>query len=108
MITEAMINAALDAFFRGTLGPNASSMERMRAALEAAERASWQPIETAPTSRMTDTVDLFAGTRFVDCWYHNGWRRHGPMGVIWVVDKPTHWRPLPEPPVGQSEPPPKI
>ena len=73
-----------------------------RAALEAAERAAWQPIKTAPK----DGRPLLLNPTFVgmfdvamgywqhehDCWYMVN---VGHMNGLW---HPTRWRPLPEPP----------
>lgn len=102
MITEAMVEAATEAARRAWLREEEWE-DIARFALEAAERAAWQPIETAPKGRISDTVDLFAGARFPNCWYYKGeWQRHGSRGEICRVDSPTHWRPLPAPPLNDA------
>jgi len=95
----------------------------IKATLEAADRARWQPIETAPKDGTLvlltvdyDPVDLNAhplaltedsrattvGHNNVDHDGDNVWRLDG-VGLRTVTQKakvpPTHWQPLPSPPV---------
>jgi len=46
MITDAQLQAALDAFYGDSI---ARDVRKMRAALEAADDAAWRPIEEAPS-----------------------------------------------------------
>lgn len=94
------------------LRPNDQLRAGMRAALEAAERAAWQDIATAPKDgtpiliRFRHANYKFAGDRrdeweevCVARWIdHNGggWTWHGICGV------PVDFRPLPQPP-GEEE-----
>lgn len=112
MITDKQVEAALVALsgnedWRNDDWVGANSAEYvfndMRAALEAAEAAAWEPIETAPKD----------GT-YILLW-RPGFRQetaHWLADMIgfdwpWLLPlpgedrmrlKPTHWRPLPEPP----------
>lgn len=99
MISDAMVESALGAWIRG----ERDIRQAMRAALEAAEREVWQPIETA--LRDGTKVDLwFAGSwncRIADCEFRPGfgWHPEG-RGIIYNEDPSiiTHWCPLPSPP----------
>lgn len=55
----------------------------------------WQPIETAPkdgTEILTTSLDKYPDDIFCDRWYAKENR--------WSYDaKPTHWMPLPKPPI---------
>jgi Protein of unknown function (DUF551) len=78
-----------------------AEIELMRAALEAAARACWQPIETAPKD---GTAILLCVGRWmtVGHWHRvaGGWSSNGPVYSPYGLDEqPTHWQPLPEPPV---------
>jgi hypothetical protein len=55
---------------------------------------AWQPIESAP---IDGTVLLVHGARGVELGWcvHGRWYWHGGNSL---VDVPTHWMPLPEPP----------
>jgi hypothetical protein len=64
----------------------------------------WQPIETAPKDGTR--VDVWSGDRFTDarwCARHKQWEVFIPdyNGGEWtgVYAPPTHWMPLPAPPV---------
>lgn len=95
MITDEMIGAACIAAF-GTMTP--ILRERAKRALEAAERAAWQPIETVP-----DNTVVILG------WEHCGEWISVMDKYSWVTTEEgeevvcrngfaTEWRPLPEPP----------
>lgn len=98
MITDAQIEAAalaMQNLFAGRTGTNLGIYrEYARAALEAAEAAAWQPIETAPSDG--SRILVFGGlhTR-VKVAYANGswWRQRASS-----TSTPTHWRPLPPSP----------
>ena len=83
-VTQAEIEAAWAAF----LATDGEMLDALKNALEAAELARWQPIETAPKR---ETPILF------------GWG-DGKVSVgfsdteFLKLEKPTHWQPLPSPP----------
>lgn len=100
MITDAMVEATRNRLHR--FGYTTIDRDMARAALEAAERAAWQPIETA----------VWDGTPFlVYC------PKRGVLPPLFVlvdspgvftegltaVRRPTHWRPLPAPPPNTAE-----
>lgn len=106
MITDEMVEVAAK-FVRDT-------HEAVRAALEAADAAAWQPIETAPKDATKILAfGLWAGqingpdevpTVQIALWSDG---RSDYPGFAWNVVgtdayaawiKPTHWRPLPGPP----------
>ncbi len=93
-----MVEAACDAFAVSETWPTNAIAGRfaqnMRAALEAAERAAWQPIETAPKDG--SRILLRAMSQHVGWWEdENDW---WATGLDSYVRNPTHWRPLPAPP----------
>ena len=73
---------------------------RTRAALEAAERAAWQPIYTAPRSGRI-LIEALSGTVYVAEWVKS--TEHG--GEAWkisqvgedqhIIEHARRWRPLP-------------
>lgn len=100
MITEAMVEAAREAF------GFPCSHTAMRRALEAAERAAWQPIETAPKDGTPadvwcvnhSAITTGAG-RVPECHFFDGrWHRYTDDGGTEEVHNATHWRPPPSPP----------
>lgn len=65
----------------------------------------WMPIETAP--RDGTEIDLHDGQyRVTDCrWYQYGWAARGDRGweALEGILEPTHWRPLPPPPIKENK-----
>ena len=112
MITEAMVEAAAKTMLDVSFGRKAHrepldwELRMVRAALEAAERAAWQPIETAPRDSRTD-IWIARGKQIAVASWFAEWKycRGGPKTNCWVQPggavfepSPTHWRPLPSPP----------
>ena len=105
MITEAQIQAAsmamlatMDACIR-RLGMDPVDAIRdvaMKYALEAAERAQWQLIETAP--RDTRILVYDPGNINIDPMIGVASYHKEAGFIINEFSSPTHWRPLPEPP----------
>ena len=102
MITEQQIEAAGNALI--ALGCNVP-YGAIKAALEAADKAAWQPIDTAPkdgnqalfyTKGNPNAWNDYAKEEQcrVDFWYNklNCFFKQLPEANY------THWRPLPEPP----------
>lgn len=124
MITDAQTDAANAYLWWGC--KVAFDPRIMRAALEAAEDAAWQPIETAPKDGTVvdlwiegadDLVDFYAPTakkvkgrplrhgRAVEWrWSHRppnapGWYPAGGLGYPLAPEvRAVAWRPLPQPP----------
>jgi hypothetical protein len=103
-IMDEQVEAALREYLvtPGRYGFSPHYMARMRAALEAAERAAWQPIESAPK----DGTPVLLGSKRGDLWpmrvrawskLYDGWRGGG------TSCEATHWRPLPAPPAKGDE-----
>lgn len=63
----------------------------------------WQPIETAPKDGTKVLVYTEYGRTFVAAWWedYDDWRYH----YEGYVTKPTHWMPLPEPPITDRQQP---
>lgn len=82
----------------------ATMLEAVDAALDAADKAAWRPIETAPQ----DTAILVYRPRLrgryftermeVDAYVDGRWAR-GERGL----QPPTHWMPLPTPPSSDGD-----
>lgn len=97
MITDAMVEAAHNELHRRFFYGTDDLRVILRTALEAYERAAWQPFDTA----------VWDGTPF---FVNVPKRGTSPEFLIIVSDaarfaealsavrRPTHWRPLPEPP----------
>lgn len=72
--------------------------------------SEWQPIATAPTDGTH--VDIWDGRRMTNMylkdgdWAHSRWSLGRPRDArkvhlrtrVYVGLKPTHWRPIPDPP----------
>jgi hypothetical protein len=91
--SDAAVEAALHVWY---YTPHATSVhDQMRAALIAADRAAWQPIETAP--RSGEVVLLWAPDfdrpRTGWTYANDPWQDIRDSNA-----EPTHWRPLPAPP----------
>jgi hypothetical protein len=99
--TETQIEAAAEAII--SLAGTGSYRQLARVALEAAEKAAWQPIETAPK----DGTGVLLFNPYEEQWVAIGrWldHIHEDFHYGWNVDQwrdgsePTHWRPLVDPP----------
>jgi len=131
MITDEQVEAALISFF-GTSSPNWNGTRAtMRAALEAAEAAAWQPIETAPRNKYILTATRHYGgwriqkAHFIekytvedsdefseycednDTYYvPEGWyevcHEHDEYGSVAMDEAPELWRHMPGPPKGDK------
>jgi hypothetical protein len=105
MITDQMVEAALQAYVDETGGSGMSTVA-MRAALEAAEAAAWQPICDAPCDGTT--VLVYAPSPDPQKWHESVHdlppilctaAYHEDAGFcIDTIREPTHWRPLPTTP----------
>lgn len=107
MITDEMVNAALKASDKTRRHLDPTGEKRMRAALEAAERAAWEPIETAPRDGTLIMVflpllNLHAVARWEEQKYHTKPAPYFDVRGLSTVDSrahaPRYWRPLPAPP----------
>ena len=115
MITDEQVELALIAYQEIEYDACFDDSERctqhaaMRKALEAAEQAAWQDIETAPRdenlsflvlSRNCDNGDVITQAS----WFENELYPDALGSSIDYDDRlilPTHWRHLPEPPRGK-------
>ncbi len=97
MATQDEIEAAAGAIFcHFQFKGDAFTARRLAAdALEAAERARWQPIETAPKDLDDDEAWYlgFANGCGLIQWTQDGW-----CDTAGSQCQPTHWQPLPSPP----------
>jgi len=107
VITDQMVQAALQAYcgqdHQLDFGVLADYLAAMRAALEAAEAAAWQPIGDAPCDGTT--VLVYAPPPDPEKWHESVWdlpaiictaAYHEDAGFcIDTIREPTHWRPLP-------------
>jgi hypothetical protein len=113
MITDKQVEAALNTFMGSMWRSDwfAKICRRdMRAALEAAERAAWEPIETAQRDGRACHVMLWDSKaevlQTIARWRADH-RLPGPLGPFtWLTmdgalaeTVPSHWRHLPEGPV---------
>lgn len=110
MITDKMIEAALDAWWEDRVWRYDCDInyfiKLMRAALEAADAAAWQPIETAPCDGTT--VLVYAPSPDPQRWHESVHdlphifctaAYHEDAGFcIDTIREPTHWRSLPAAP----------
>ncbi len=112
-ITDAMVEAAWEAFERvfdeSHKDGNSQNVDVIRAALEAAERAAWRPIEEAPkdgTSVLLGGGEWLCeerlewiGTAAVAYWNTKCWAITGSdaRDVLIAYEDPTHFRPVPTP-----------
>ena len=55
----------------------------------------WQPISTAPRDAMLMTGHNEDTAPIIGYYHRGAWREHNGKGT---VIRPTHWRPLPQPP----------
>jgi len=106
VITDRMVEAAFEKLKLWLLDSPAGR-ERIRAALAAADAAAWEGIESAPRDG-TRVLVRQDGETAVAGWMtaiEDGsgewiiWRRFGSDAMAIRMLAPTHWRPLPAPPV---------
>ena len=89
MITDAMIEAA---------GQEIHGVGWMRRALEAAERAAWQPVETAPHNEAVILGWMYNGKWEIDVHEYSWGLSNSVASNLSRHSYATHWRPIPEPP----------
>jgi hypothetical protein len=109
-ITDEQVEEALRTM-AAKMRERASPQECMRAALEAAEAARWQPIETYPNDGtpvlVSDRYRVWVSSRQQAS--HTPQDGYGPFdGRNWylpagIVDFPTHWMSLPTTPSSTTE-----
>ena len=107
MATDKQVEAAL-AIMDEPMSMHVSRASRMKAALEAAEAAAWEAIESAPKDGTGflayHAIEAGRYWAFLSCYWTDG-----DVGLGWyTVDlfdarnerlvTPTHWRHLPQPP----------
>lgn len=81
----------------------------MRVGIRELSEPTWQPIETAPKDGETYLIyDRLLGVLFMH-WYDGdgddeeaGWCVQDFVGDYIIESEPTHWMPLPPPPVGSG------
>lgn len=94
MAMQAEIEAAWQVYC--SVNPQVWGINHMKAALEAAERVRWQPIDTAPkdgTDFLGYTVD---GDMWVMAWNYETEQFESER--LFFGAALTHWQPLPSPP----------
>lgn len=107
MVTEAQIAAAAIELYGSEAAAGSFAWIHVKRILEAAEKAAWQPIETAPKDKR---IILWVCTRGSlrrghpeICW----WGEHPDFGASWLRQGGKEivgpgvallWRPLPDPP----------
>lgn len=64
--------------------------------------SEWQPIETAPREHRRHFLVVLDGEVCEARWSGSGgWHVATFNGQVWKERNPTHWMPLPEPPVSK-------
>ena len=111
MITDQMVEAAVLAFLGTYVAPPTWKLD-MRRALEAAEAASWQPMDSAPMKRDSDgiptliqLVATYPDSRgWTDIVGTAWWDDHDKRWARWHHSfSPTYWRPYPALPAAPKE-----
>ncbi len=109
-VTDKMVEAALDVWWEDRFWRHDSEWDifkrDMRAALLAADREAWEPMETAPTDG--STVIVYAPPPDPEKWHETVCglpaiictaAYHEDAGYcVDDIREPTHWRPLPAAP----------
>jgi hypothetical protein len=104
-ISEAEIEAAAEVLYRKRAFGIEQCREIQHAALEAAERVRWQPIENAPK----DTAILVYNYGYTVAHFNTAydrWIAYGrdtPDTIALAQFLPTHFQPLPSPPESKSK-----
>ena len=103
-LSDKMITEAIKAFNNASIsGIYACQRDEMKAAIEAAIQAAWQPIETAPK----DELILFVNNEHYGiCWWDQSYDMQKQDLIFgWTSDStteyggfetPTHWMPIPK------------
>jgi hypothetical protein len=105
MASEAEIEAAAEVLYRKRAFGIEQCREIQHAALEAAERVRWQPIENAPK----DTAILVYNCGYTVAHFNTAydrWIAYGrdtPDTIALAQFLPTHFQPLPSPPESKSK-----
>ncbi len=102
MITDKMLRAAVAAYGRRPAPLFGVDVRRLKATLEAAEAAAWQPRETAPKDGTFLILHYESGVPIEIRQWGLGIRIGDEERLGWLcqrghlrVDQPVHWRPLP-------------
>ena len=105
-LSDKVITEAIKAFNDASIvGIYACQRDEMKAAIEAAIQAAWQPIETAPLDRVP-VYFVDADDHYGICWWDQrydmdtqsfiyGWMSDSCKDFGWF-ETPTHWMPLPK------------
>ena len=103
-LSDKMITEAIKAFNNASIsGIYACQRDEMKAAIEAAIQAAWQPIETAPK----DELILFVNNEHYGvCWWDQSYDMQKQDLIFgWTSDStteyggfetPTYWMPIPK------------